>query len=84
MVGVEAAARGGSPIAAGPQRRLRRGARLYMAGSEPDQVWFVHAGLVKVQAAGTDGAAVLIAFRGAGEWLGEHAALDQRRRRNRL
>lgn len=49
---------------------------MYVEGSEPDLVWFLHDGLVKLETTGTDGARSLVAFRGPGEWLGEHAAVD--------
>lgn len=59
-----------------PRRRLDRHSVVYAEGDPPDHVAFVHEGLVKLVTSGSDGASSLIAFRGPGEWLGEHAALD--------
>jgi len=63
-------------IEARPRRRIPRDSTVYVEGSEPDQVWFIHDGLVKLETTGADGATALVAFRGPREWLGEHAAID--------
>jgi len=63
-------------INARPRRRMVRESTVYAEGSEPDQVWFIHDGLVKLETTAAGGATALVAFRGPGEWLGEHAAVD--------
>jgi len=66
----EAALRGSS------RRRLGRTAVVYAEGDPPEHVFRVHDGLVKLVATGPGGVTSLVAFRGPGEWLGEHSALD--------
>ena len=76
MAGVPQDASVEALIDARPRRRMVRDSNVYAEGSEPDQVWFLHDGLVKLETTGAGGATVLVGFRGAGEWLGEHAAID--------
>lgn len=67
-------------LGAAPRRRLVRNSVVYGEGDSPDHVWFIHDGLVKLVTTAVHGATSLVAFRGPGEWLGEHSAIDGRPR----
>jgi CRP/FNR family transcriptional regulator, cyclic AMP receptor protein len=62
--------------AAGRVKRFARGRNLMHQGQAPAEVHLVRAGQVKVYSTTTTGREVVLAIRGAGELLGELAALD--------
>ena len=66
----------GAMLTGRSRRRLRRGTVVYREGDRPDEVWFVHEGLVRLVTTGANGVSALVGFRGAGELLGEHPVFD--------
>ncbi len=67
-------------LAAGASRRFARGRPLLHQGQAPDTVLLLRSGQVKVFTTTSAGREVVLAVRGAGELLGELAALDGRPR----
>ena len=59
-----------------PQRRFRRGARLYHEGDPPSHAFVVHRGLVKLMKTTDEGVEALVEFRGSGHFVGECATID--------
>src|SRR3954447_1175170 len=53
-----------------------RGRTLFHEGQVPDQVLLIRAGVVKVMRITPAGREVVLAFRGAGELVGEQSAID--------
>jgi len=60
----------------GTTRAFARGQTLFHESQLPDRVLVVRAGMVKVTSTTSAGREVVLAFRGAGELVGELAALD--------
>jgi CRP/FNR family cyclic AMP-dependent transcriptional regulator len=60
----------------GAERAFARGQTLFHRSQLPDRVLVVRSGMVKVTSATPSGREVVLAFRGAGELVGELAALD--------
>lgn len=57
-------------------RHLRRRAHLYEQGDAADTVWVVREGLVQLVATTDGGFQSVIAFRGPGDVVGEHSAIE--------
>jgi CRP/FNR family cyclic AMP-dependent transcriptional regulator len=60
----------------GRPRQLRPGTALVLEGDVANRAWLVLDGLLKIESAHRDGRAQILALRGAGELIGEVAALD--------
>jgi CRP-like cAMP-binding protein len=63
-------------VALGAPRRFDRGQALFYEGQVADRVLLLQSGMVKVTSSTMSGREVVLAFRGAGELVGDLGALD--------